>query len=57
MDVKVISDDNTGMPFGRSAAERITVMLNNMIRRYEAKNGAIDSSAQEAASDKSPKLQ
>lgn len=38
-------------------AKRITVMLSNMIRRYEAKNGPIDISAPKAAPDKSPKLQ
>lgn len=38
-------------------AKRITVMLSNVIRRYEAKNGAIDISAPKAAPDKSPKLQ
>jgi len=38
-------------------AKRIAVMLSNMIRRYEAKNGAIDISAPKAASDRSPKLQ
>ena len=38
-------------------AKRLAVMLSNMIRQYEAKNGAISISAPKAASDKSPKLQ
>ncbi len=38
-------------------AKRLAVMLSNVIRRYEAKNGAIDISAPKPDPDKTPKLQ
>jgi hypothetical protein len=38
-------------------AKQLVVMLSNMVRQYEAKNGAIDISAPKAASERSPRLQ
>ena len=37
-------------------AKRMTMMLSNLIRRYEAKNGAIDVSAPKTLSEENPKL-
>jgi hypothetical protein len=38
-------------------AKQLAVMLSNMVRQYEAKNGAIDISAPKAAPERSPRLQ
>lgn len=38
-------------------AKQLAVMLSNLIRQHEAKNGPIDVSAPKAAPDRSPRLQ
>jgi hypothetical protein len=38
-------------------AKRFAVTLSNLIRRYEAKNGAIDISVPKTAADEKPKIQ